>query len=131
MNWANRKEQMQHNIGSTWYGDMETMLSCASKSLEAMHYLITWEFTETQRTSWTQTQEECPQWYFGVITMYSDALAINHCTKENGVQEVQPDLMDYYTTSEGSVWEHPHIHKWHFYRKYLTSLRGRTAGTKI
>lgn len=50
-----------------------------------------------------------PEWHFGVLSMYAGNIAINSCVSHF---ERRPDMIDFHSSSEESVFEHAHVHTW-------------------
>ena len=93
-------------IGPAWYGPADVIKDCAKLSVKVMKYLHENEFKET-----TRNQFNWPNWHYGVLSLYSGHIAIQHCTHNHGGFEKQYDLLDKEPNSQASrVWEHPHLH---------------------
>jgi hypothetical protein len=94
------------NIGSTWYGDVSTMINCSQTSMDVMRYMWEQEFnkTEKRKGGW-------PHWHPGVNSMYSGNIAVNFCASDVGFEK-RPDLLDFPSTSEKSIWKAIHVHTW-------------------
>ncbi|EQC32977.1 hypothetical protein SDRG_09502 [Saprolegnia diclina VS20] len=106
----NLTEATQHNIGSTWYGPATTLKECAKLSVETMMYLRDREFTDEEK-SVAYGVQGWPKWHYGVLTMYSGDIAINHCTRAMGF-ETRTDMLDFPSSSSESPMEHAHLHTW-------------------
>lgn len=91
-----------HNIGTSHYGDPELICSVCEVSTVISIYLLTNDFKEYEGL-W-------PGWYKGVITMYSNEIAINHLLEKITINS---DLLDYSSSSNHSIKNHPHIHCLH------------------
>lgn len=102
------------SVGSTWYGDPRTMLECAKLSTDVMRYMFRNHFTEQERMP---GNKGWPHWHFGVLSMYAGNIAINHCALQNGFER-RPDMIDFHSSSEESVFEHAHVHTWHERRPF-------------
>lgn len=96
------KHQGIHNIGSTNYGKTPLVRDVCRLSLSTAKYLLEREFTNGPG--------EFPNWYMGVVSMYSGEIAVNHLV-DNIV--IDSDKLDYVSTSSDNIINHPHIHCWH------------------
>lgn len=65
----NLPDQNIHNIGSTWYTTSDNMIKYGSKTIDYVEYFLKEEF-DKHEGKW-------PQWYAGVILLYSGHIAIN------------------------------------------------------
>jgi len=92
-----------HNIGSTHYGYAPLVREVCKMSMKVAHHIFTKEFPPGEEGTW-------PGWYKGVTTMYSNEIAVNGLVEH---VRIAPTKLDYYSTSENSVHNHPHIHCWH------------------
>ena len=105
------------NVGSTWFGDAATVVKCSQISMDVMRYLDKYEFTQIDRD---RTAHNWPGWYYGVLSMYSGQIAINHCAQEIGFEK-RDDMLDFPSTSNESVWDHAHLHCWQNNRMFSKS----------
>ncbi|CAM4803103.1 unnamed protein product [Rotaria magnacalcarata] len=110
------------NIGSTWYGPPRLAQRIANFSLKAMVHLSKNEFTEPERQRklgillW-------PDWYYGVLLLYSCELAINHLKlSENIDLGLAYTLLDQSTTDRDQYDMEKnnrlHLHSWHTLEKF-------------
>ncbi|HYK73194.1 MAG TPA: hypothetical protein VEV44_08750 [Pseudoneobacillus sp.] len=91
-----------HNVGATHYGPANEVIAVSQKAVELAKYLLTHDFKE-ERGKW-------PGWYGGVINMYSNEIALNHCIENF---QVDKQNLDFPSTSTDSVNIHAHLHCWH------------------
>jgi hypothetical protein len=91
-----------HNIGTSHYGPPQMIINVCKLSLYVSNYLLSNEFL-FHEGKW-------PGWYRGVTTMYSNEISVNHLLDS---LLLEPEKLDFYSTSEESVLDHPHIHCWH------------------
>ena len=98
------------NIGSTWYGNTSSIVSCSDLTVQVMKYLHKHEFNETEK-SVEYGIKGWPAWHHGVLTLYAGQIAINYCVNGNFVK--RPDMLDFPASSEENVSEHAHLHTWH------------------
>jgi hypothetical protein len=103
--------QNVRNIGSTWYGPRDLLMSCANLTMHTMTYINQWEFTPLEKDGNFMGVRNWPNWHYGVLSMYGADIAINHCTYDTGFRK-RPDLLDFYSTSDASPGLHPHVHVW-------------------
>ena len=100
------------NIGSTWYGPSDVILNCTSLTMDAMRYIHQYEFTKFERSSQVAgLAKNWPEWHYGVLLLYAGQVAINSCGQSIGFER-RPDMLDFPTTSNESVFEHAHLHTW-------------------
>lgn len=97
------------NVGSTWYGDSQLITSAGSKTLEYVKYFLAEEFADGQG--------EWPQWFAGVILLYSAHLAVNELSEDEVPNILQSEKFDFHSSSEESVSSDEFkvfsIHCWH------------------
>ena len=63
----------------------------------------------------------CPEWHYGVCSMYGTHLALNHLIGENAINLVPlPKLVDFPTVNEDSVYSKLHLHVLHGYQMFST-----------
>ncbi|WP_264737596.1 hypothetical protein [Cytobacillus firmus] len=91
-----------HNIGTSHYGKPLQVKKVCELSLLISEYILAAEFNDVEGT-W-------PGWYKGVTTMYSNEIAINHLIDR---LVIDPDKLDFDSTSHHRIESHPHIHCWH------------------
>lgn len=91
-----------HNIGSTHYGYSPLVREVCRLSSKIAAHIFFNEFHDSEG--------EWPGWYKGVTTMYSNEIAVNHLVDRVTVDN---NKLDFYSTSQESVVDHPHIHCWH------------------
>jgi hypothetical protein len=91
-----------HNIGSTHYGFAPLVRDVCIHSLAIAKHIINHEFTDGYGV-W-------PSWYKGVVSMYSNEIAVNHLVKK---VIIDGNKLDYFSTSSESILDHPHVHCWH------------------
>jgi len=91
-----------HNIGATWHGPTAQVLAVGRLMVPLMKYFITVEFNR-RHGKW-------PGWYRGVSSMYASEIAINHLID---AVRIEPDQLDFPSTSGEPIDGHPHIHCWH------------------
>lgn len=96
------------NVGSTWYGDPNMVMECARLSTDIMRYMYKHSFNETEKSP---GYRGWPSWHFGVLSMYAGNIAINSCASQVGFER-RPDMIDFYSKSEESVFDHAHVHTW-------------------
>ncbi|MDQ6598592.1 hypothetical protein E2K98_14130 [Bacillus salipaludis] len=96
------RHQGHHNIGSTHYGWAPLVRNVCIHSLAAAKYIINNEFSNGYGI-W-------PGWYKGVVSMYSNEIAVNHLVDK---VIIDGNKLDYFSTSSESTLDHPHIHCWH------------------
>ncbi|OQR89891.1 hypothetical protein ACHHYP_05962 [Achlya hypogyna] len=106
----NLTEATVHNVGSTWYGSASVVKACAKLSIEVMMYLRDNEFTAEEKSP-EYGIKGWPNWHYGVMTMYSGDIAINHCTREGGFEK-RSDQLDFPSSSTESPMLHAHLHAW-------------------
>ncbi|CAF3473895.1 unnamed protein product [Rotaria socialis] len=110
------------NIGSTWYGPPRLAQRIANFSLKAMLHLSINEFTEPERQRkmgvllW-------PDWYYGVLLLYSCELAINHLKlSENISLGLAYTFLDQSTTDTDQYDMEKnnrlHLHSWHTFERF-------------
>ncbi|OQS07655.1 hypothetical protein THRCLA_00350 [Thraustotheca clavata] len=98
------------NVGSTWYGPAKVLKECAKLSVSIMFYLRDHEFTEREKSK-EYGNKGWPNWHYGVLSMYSGQIAINHCTRNIGFEK-RTDQLDVASSSDESSLKHAHIHTW-------------------
>lgn len=98
----NLRHQGFHNLGSTHYGNPQTVREVCKIGVFLSEKLLTEEFKEDEG-KW-------PSWYKGVATMYGCEIAVNHLVDNI---EVDTQNLDYGSASEDSIYSHSHIHCWH------------------
>ena len=98
------KHQGIHNMGSTHYGSSKLIREVCKLAMSTAHHLLNIEFVDHEG-KW-------PGWYRGVTVMYSNDIAVNHLVDKTNLK-IDGEKLDYYSTSEESVLNHPHIHCWH------------------
>ncbi|RBP88737.1 hypothetical protein DFO70_11361 [Cytobacillus firmus] len=91
-----------HNIGTSHYGKTKQIKKVCELSLLISECILAAEFYESEG-SW-------PGWYRGVTSMYSSEIAINHLIDH---LLIEPDKLDFDSTSDDRIESHPHIHCWH------------------
>lgn len=91
-----------HNIGSTHYGPASLIRDVCKLSLSTAKHIMDHEFKEGPG--------QWPNWYMGVISMYSGEIAVNHLVDD---VLINGEKLDYGSTSSNTVTNHPHIHCWH------------------
>ena len=91
-----------HNIGTSHYGKPLQIKKVCELSLLISEYILAAEFNDSEG-SW-------PGWYRGVTSMYSNEIAINHIIDH---LVIEPDKLDFDSTSDDRIESHPHIHCWH------------------
>ncbi|MED1205442.1 hypothetical protein [Heyndrickxia acidicola] len=96
------RHQGLHNIGSTHYGGAIKVMEVCKLSEQIAYYLLTEEFA--------QDGGDWPDWFCGVTSMYSTEIAVNHLVDR---LNIEPDILDFPSTSTNSFYHHPHIHCWH------------------
>lgn len=106
------------NIGASWYGNTKTMKECAKLSIEMMYYMYEYEFTPYERSTQIGTRNWA-DWHFGILTLYSGHLAINHCTRGQAVQihssllgDKISSFLDAESTSDADINRTIHVHCW-------------------
>ncbi|OQR89786.1 hypothetical protein THRCLA_09582 [Thraustotheca clavata] len=99
-----------HNIGSTWYGPANVLKECAKLSISTMFYLHDHEFSDKEKSP-KYGLKGWPTWHYGVLTMYSGHIAINHCTRHIGFEK-RTDQLDFASSSQESPFNHAHLHTW-------------------
>lgn len=103
------------NIGSTWYGNANHIIQCATLSMAVMRYLAKYEFAKFEKqVSFFQLHATgWPEWHYGVLSMYAGQIAINHCIQPNGGGFVKnTEHLDFPSSSTESVHQHAHLHTW-------------------
>lgn len=101
-----QKLGLQHhgifNIGSTHYGPTSLIKEVHLLATEITDYLL--------RYSFLSDSGKWPSWYKGVASMYACELAVNHLVPS---YSLQPEVLDFPSTSSDTTKNHPHIHCWH------------------
>jgi hypothetical protein len=88
-----------YNIGSSWYGKSEDVISVAAKTILISRELLTHEFKEFEG--------EWPGFFKGVTSLYASEIAINHLIDEIYINS---DNLDYSSDSQELAANHTHIH---------------------
>lgn len=91
-----------HNIGSTHYGYAKLVRQVCKLALTTTSYILNNEFGN-ESGQW-------PSWYKGVGSLYGSEIAVNHLVSN---VNIDGEKLDYISTSEDSINNHPHIHCWH------------------
>ncbi|OQR92146.1 hydroxyacylglutathione hydrolase, mitochondrial-like isoform X2, partial [Thraustotheca clavata] len=99
-----------NNVGSTWYGPTKVLQECGNLTVKTIMYLHHNEFTDEEKSP-DYGIKGWPNWHWGVLTMYAGHIAINHCTRDVGVEK-RSDMLDFPSTSKESPKKHAHIHTW-------------------
>ncbi len=77
--------RLRHNLGPTWYGDAETMITMANATIAVMHHIITKEFEQLPGGGIKQQflkGEGWPEWSAGIAAMYATEIVANHMLAE-------------------------------------------------
>lgn len=90
------------NIGSTHYGNATLVKEVCKLATDITKYILQNEFKENEG-KW-------PGWYKGVSSLYASEIALNHLIEKIIIDK---DKLDFQSTSEESIYNHPHIHCWH------------------
>jgi hypothetical protein len=94
-------DQNTHNIGSTWFCPSPHAIRVGSRTVEYVKYFLENHFSEHEG-KW-------PQWYGGVILLYSGHVAVN----SSGLKITKNNRLDFYSTSEKLVTDYYTLHCWH------------------
>ncbi|MFD2443231.1 hypothetical protein ACFSO7_04450 [Bacillus sp. CGMCC 1.16607] len=96
-----------HNVGSTHYGYAPLVRKVCNLAVSTAKYIINNEFSNGHGI-W-------PGWFWGVTSMYSSEIAVNHLVNK---VIIDGEKLDYFSTSSDLVMKHPHIHCWHTFDKF-------------
>jgi hypothetical protein len=91
-----------YNIGATHYGYAPLVREVCRLTVSTAKHILEHEFNDGPG-KW-------PGWWWGVTSMYSSEIAVNHLVDEF---VVDGEKLDYFSTSSDSIFNHPHIHCWH------------------
>lgn len=100
------------NVGSTWFGNLELTRAAARLSVAIARWLIAEEYSEfekccSQVLGW-------PHWHWGVVTMYSGHVTLNHIAHFARSGDGHGDLDGQATSSDKvSNIMVKHVHCWH------------------
>ncbi len=98
----NLKHKGIYNVGSSHYGNSKLVREVCKLAVPIAKYIINSEFKDNEG-SW-------PGWCRGVTSMYSSEIAVNHLVDALCIDGKR---LDYDSTSNDCVTDHPHIHCWH------------------
>jgi hypothetical protein len=110
---VNLKSGNVRNLGSTWYSTPHQFRIVSYLTLVSMIYLSNEEFSSTERKGKLGTGN-WPEWYYGVILLYGQTLAMNHLISL-GVMNIKKleNLIDFPSNTEELVSSKVHIHVFH------------------
>jgi hypothetical protein len=91
-----------HNIGATHYGHAPLVREVCRLAVSIAKHILDHEFNDGPG--------EWPGWWWGVTSMYSSEIAVNHLVEKF---IIDGQKLDYFSTSSDSIFNHPHIHCWH------------------
>ncbi|KAF4667971.1 hypothetical protein FOL46_002247 [Perkinsus olseni] len=121
-----RNEFNHPNVGSTWFGNLGLARAAARLSAASARWLIAEEYSEFEKCC--AGSYGWPHWHWGVVSMYSGHLALNHIGNF-----AKPDdghgLLDATSTNPDSVsnLKIKHVHCWHTddrFSKFTHSRKG-------
>lgn len=95
------------NIGSTHYGYAPLVRHVCKLTMNIATHILKNEFKNGPG--------EWPGWYREVTSLYATEIAVNH---EVDKFIIDGDKLDFFSTSEDLIDNHPHIHCWHTYDKF-------------
>ncbi|KAF4708907.1 hypothetical protein FOZ63_027761 [Perkinsus olseni] len=124
-----RNEFNHPNVGSTWFGNLRLARAAARLSVASARWLIAEEYSEFEKCcagtyGW-------PHWHWGVVSMYSGHLALNHIGNFAKSDDGH-GLLDATSTNPDSVsnLKIKHVHCWHTdeqFSKFNHSRKGRSC----
>ena len=101
------------NEGSTWYSTPDQFRVAGYLSMVFMGYLYEEEFTEAERKGQLGVMN-WPDWHYGVLSMYGNAMALNHLSGSNQMNVVKlNDLIDFPSSNTLNPNQKIHIHVFH------------------
>jgi hypothetical protein len=94
-------DQNIHNIGSTWFCPSRHAIKLGSRTVEYVKYFLDNHFSEHEG-KW-------PQWYGGVILLYSGHVAVN----SSDLKITKTNKLDFFSTSQDYATKYYTLHCWH------------------